>query len=194
MEKYSAGRKNSRRPGNPVKKSRAASLAVPVKEKGKRAGKQSDPDLNLVHEEAAAYAPDIFTINPAGTPVTGLSSFQKMKMSERGVAKRELEKLKERTSLNYDQLAGLLLVTKATLINKARSSRFNSSISEKIIGIWEIYVYGAEVFADESLFREWLFRRNQALGGKMPFEFLHNSFGREEIRNLLGRIEYGVYS
>jgi uncharacterized protein (DUF2384 family) len=34
----------------------------------------------------------------------------------------------------------------------------------------------------------------RALGGKKPFDLLHTSFGREEVRNLLGRIDYGVYS
>ncbi|MFN5648212.1 MAG: antitoxin Xre/MbcA/ParS toxin-binding domain-containing protein [Sphingobacteriales bacterium] len=34
----------------------------------------------------------------------------------------------------------------------------------------------------------------RALGGKSPFDMLHTSFGREEVRNLIGRIAYGVYS
>ena len=39
-----------------------------------------------------------------------------------------------------------------------------------------------------------MFTENQALGNKIPFEIVDNQFGREEIKNLIGRIEYGVYS
>ena len=29
---------------------------------------------------------------------------------------------------------------------------------------------------------------------KLPYEFIDNQFGREEVKNLIGRIDYGVYS
>ena len=29
---------------------------------------------------------------------------------------------------------------------------------------------------------------------EIPFDIVDNQFGREEIKNILGRIEYGVYS
>jgi uncharacterized protein (DUF2384 family) len=35
---------------------------------------------------------------------------------------------------------------------------------------------------------------NKALGGKAPFDIINSQFGREEVKNILGRIEYGVYS
>jgi len=165
---------------------------TPEKKK-KAGGGKPDQERNRVEEPALAYAADTLPLNPETTPVTSLSLFQKMKMSERGISKKELEKLKGSFGLNYEQLAELLLVTKATLINKPLASRFNSSVSERIISIWEIYAYGYAVFS-EPLFREWLFRKNRALDQKTPFAFLHSSFGREEIKNLIGRIEYGVYS
>jgi putative toxin-antitoxin system antitoxin component (TIGR02293 family) len=143
--------------------------------------------LSILREPEAEYG-------TAEIPVAELSAFQKMSMSDRGITKRELEKFKERAGLSYDQLAAVLHVTRAALINKAGASRFNPSISEKIISIWEIYAYGYAVFSSESLFREWLFRKNQTLGGIRPFDLLPNSFGREELRTQLGRIEYGVYA
>jgi len=39
-----------------------------------------------------------------------------------------------------------------------------------------------------------MFKPNQALGGKTPFELIDNQFGREEVKNVIGRIDYGVYS
>ncbi|HVU84387.1 MAG TPA: antitoxin Xre/MbcA/ParS toxin-binding domain-containing protein [Puia sp.] len=162
---------------------------------GKKKAVRGNPDqeASMVSEPAVAYGTDPLSLNATATPVTRLSLFQKMKMSETGISKKELEKLKNLFGLNYEQLAELLLVTKATLINKPPASKFNAAISERIISIWEIYSYGYAVFS-EPRFREWLFRKNRALDQKAPFEFLHSSFGREEVKDLIGRIEYGVYS
>jgi putative toxin-antitoxin system antitoxin component (TIGR02293 family) len=143
--------------------------------------------LSVLREPEAEYG-------TAEIPVAELSAFQKMNMSDRGITKKELEKFRERAGLSYDQLAAMLHVTRVTLTSKAGVSRFNPSISEKIISIWEIYAYGYAVFSSESLFREWLFRKNQMLGGIRPFDLLPNSFGREELRTQLGRLEYGVYA
>jgi uncharacterized protein (DUF2384 family) len=35
---------------------------------------------------------------------------------------------------------------------------------------------------------------NKALGGQAPYDLIDNQFGREEVKNLIGRIDYGVYS
>lgn len=39
-----------------------------------------------------------------------------------------------------------------------------------------------------------MFVPNQALGGLAPFDIIDNYYGREEVRSLIGRIAYGVYS
>jgi putative toxin-antitoxin system antitoxin component (TIGR02293 family) len=193
MQEYSAGSKRKPRVKSPGKvKEPGSGYANPGKKK-KAAGGKPNQEMSEVKEPVSTYGVDSLPLSTEKTPVTGLSLFQKMKMSESGISKKELEKLKSSFGLNYEQLAELLLVTKATLINKPLASRFNSAISERIISIWEIYAYGYAVFS-EPLFREWLFRKNQALDQKTPFAFLHSSFGREEIKNLIGRIEYGVYS
>jgi putative toxin-antitoxin system antitoxin component (TIGR02293 family) len=96
--------------------------------------------------------------------------------------------------LDYDQLAQVLNVARATLINKKAPDRFNTDISDKIVVLADIFSFGLEVFEDKARFRHWLQSPLRALGGKSPFDMLHTSFGREEVRNLIGRIAYGVYS
>ena len=193
MQEYGAGSKRKPRAKSSGKVMEPGSGYTNPGKKKKAGGGKPNQELSRVEEPVLAYGVDSLPLNPEKTPVTGLSLFQKMKMSESGISKKALEKLKSSFGLNYEQLAELLLVTKATLINKPPASRFNSAISERIISIWEIYAYGYAVFS-EPLFREWLFRKNRALDQKTPFAFLHSSFGREEIKNLIGRIEYGVYS
>jgi putative toxin-antitoxin system antitoxin component (TIGR02293 family) len=123
-----------------------------------------------------------------------MTPLEKMDVAQRGVSKKDLEKLKNKTSLDYGNLAKALSVTRATLINKKGKTKFNPVLSERIVGLADIYSYGYEVFENDERFNKWMCSPNQALGGKPPFELVNSQFGREEIRNIIGRIEYGVYS
>jgi putative toxin-antitoxin system antitoxin component (TIGR02293 family) len=127
-------------------------------------------------------------------PISQMSPFEKMGLIKKGISKKDLEHLKNTAALDYDQLAEALAVTRATLINKKGLEKFSSSISEKIVSLADIYSFGYEVFEDEEKFNSWVLKPNQALGGQPPYALLNNQFGREEIRNLIGRIAYGVYS
>jgi putative toxin-antitoxin system antitoxin component (TIGR02293 family) len=119
---------------------------------------------------------------------------EKMGLVREGVDKIELESLKDRAGLDYDDLAAVLPATRATLISKKGKEKFNPSVSDAIVSLVDIYSYGYDIFGDEERFNEWMQRPVQALGGQTPFSLLDNQFGREEVRNLIGRIAYGVYS
>jgi putative toxin-antitoxin system antitoxin component (TIGR02293 family) len=96
--------------------------------------------------------------------------------------------------LDYDQLARILNVARATLINKKSPERFNTDLSDKIMSLADIFSYGFQVFEDKDRFRLWIRTPLKALGGKAHVDLLNTTFGREEVRNLIGRMEYGVYS
>ncbi len=51
-----------------------------------------------------------------------------------------------------------------------------------------------EVFGNSDKATRWMGRPNRALGQKTPIEMLGTKEGRKEVEELLGRIEYGVYS
>ena len=105
-----------------------------------------------------------------------------------------LEVFKKSAELDYDSLAKALSVTRTTLINKKGNDKFSDQISEKIIALADLYSYGYEIFEDRERFNKWMLSPNQALGGLAPIEIIDNIYGREEVRNLIGRIGYGVYS
>lgn len=127
-------------------------------------------------------------------PEFRMTSFEKMELVEKGISKKALESLKDKAGLDYEQLSHALNVARATLINKKGNEKFNKNVSDKILCLADIYSYGYDVFGDRERFNRWIFRPNRALAGKVPFALLDNTFGRAEIRNLIGRIEYGVYS
>lgn len=127
-------------------------------------------------------------------PEWQMTAVEKMEMAQERVTKKTLETLKSKTNLDYDKLSAILSTTRATLINKKGEERFSTALSERIVSIADLYSYGFEVFEDASKFNQWIFTPNKALGGRQPFELLNNQFGREEVRNVIGRIDYGVYS
>lgn len=127
-------------------------------------------------------------------PESKMTAIEKMNISKSGVTKKDLVGLKEKSALDYDKLAKTLSVTRATLINKKPAEKFNASLSERIIGLAEIYSYGFEVFENKEQFNSWINSPNQALGGKSPYDLLDSQFGREEVMSIIGRIDYGVYS
>jgi putative toxin-antitoxin system antitoxin component (TIGR02293 family) len=123
-----------------------------------------------------------------------LSAIQKMHLSKAGVDKKYLEKIKIMTGLDYQKLAKLLAINRATLINKKEEEKFTSTQSERIIAFEALYHMGMEVFQDKDKLNRWLNEPNRALGGEIPYEIMDNQFGREEVENVLGRIQWGVFS
>ena len=150
--------------------------------------------LRTVAHEGGHSKGKVILLGTAKKPESKMTTFEKISLVDRGISKKDLENLKEVAELDYDKLAKVLLVTRATLINKKGEERFGTSLSEKILSLADIYSYGYEVFEDEKRFNHWMLRPNKALGGQSPYDLLDTQFGREEVKNLVGRIDYGIYS
>lgn len=173
-----------------------------TKKRNKSKSYQDEEDegkVNIVSEPAAAYFTSHNHFNSilsyaSKKPESQLSAFEKMHIVRDGVSKKDLELLKSKADLDYTMLAKALSVTRATLINKKTGEKFNSGLSEKILGMADLYSYGFEVFENEDRFNQWMARPNKALGGQAPYDLIDNQFGREEVKNLIGRIDYGIYS
>lgn len=147
---------------------------------------------NHMEEPPVAYIAMPFILTSKS--LLQMTAFEKIDIIKACLSKNDLEQFKKTTGLDYDQLAKALSVTRATLINKKGKEKFGTALSERIIAIADIYSYGYEVFEDEVKFNRWISRPNRALGGIVPFDLLDTQYGREEVRTIIGRIDYGIYS
>lgn len=138
--------------------------------------------------------PMMYYAGNTATALFDLTSIQKMKIIRAGVTKRYLEDFKKKAQLDYDALAKALTVTRATLINKKGNEKFNHKISEQIIALADLYAFGYTTFEDVAHFNQWMFAPLPALSGSIPFDYTDNYYGKEEIKNIIGRIAHGVYS
>nr|MCR5764992.1 MbcA/ParS/Xre antitoxin family protein [Treponema sp.] len=62
------------------------------------------------------------------------------------------------------------------------------------ISLMRAYSKASEIFGSQENAVKWLKTPNSVLGNITPVQALSSRFGAEEVMDMLGRIEYGVYS
>ncbi|MBD0280223.1 MAG: DUF2384 domain-containing protein [Flavisolibacter sp.] len=161
---------------------------------------QSSRGKEVVHKKKSGAGGTVHTAafgilgSDSKKPEHKLTGIEKIQKIREGISKKNLEQLKERSGLDYDTLAKIFSVAKATLFNKKGNEKFSPSLSEKIFALADLYSYGYDVFEDKNSFNKWMATPNKALGGQAPIDLVDTVHGIIEIKHLVGRIEYGVYS
>jgi putative toxin-antitoxin system antitoxin component (TIGR02293 family) len=126
--------------------------------------------------------------------VEEMGIYEKINFIKKGVSKTQFEEIKKQTGLDYEILARILSVTKATLHNKKGAEKFNATISERLFRLVDIYTFGCEVFGEKEQFDRWLKSPIRSTGWIPPIELLDTVYGMEEVKNIIGRIAWGVLS
>lgn len=97
-------------------------------------------------------------------------------------------------NLSKGDLTQLLGVTKRTLLRREQEPRLPPSETDRL---WRaaVSLYEAtEILGSRTKASKWLRRENRALGALRPLDMLATEAGYEEVRNVLGRVEWGVWS
>jgi putative toxin-antitoxin system antitoxin component (TIGR02293 family) len=98
-------------------------------------------------------------------------------------------------NLSKSLTANILNISEPTLYRWTKSNKtLDRNFSVKLFEIADLFLYGEEVFGNRDNFFKWLKLPNTALGGLEPEELIEIPGGVEKVRDILGRIEYGVYS
>ncbi len=121
------------------------------------------------------------------------TSNQKIAIIKKGVSKNELTEIKKESDLDYDTLSNILSVSRATLINKKPSEKFDQPTSERIVMLADVIAYGQSVFENKAHFSEWIKKPSKALGNKTPIELMDTIYGIDEVKKELARIEFGIF-
>ncbi len=121
------------------------------------------------------------------------SSREKINYVRSGVSKDELVSFKDKLNLDYDSLSRILSVSRAKLLKKKSTEKFDLYTSERILMLADLVGYGYRVFEDKASFNEWLKTPNTALSERTPLDLMDTMYGIGEVRNLIGRIEHGIY-
>lgn len=111
-----------------------------------------------------------------------------------GLAFAELEALRRELNLPLDQLGEKLGIARATLHRRKASGRLAPDESDKVVRFARLFHQAEEVFGTADRARQWLAFPQYGLGGAVPLDYAGTEVGAREVENLLGAIDYGVYS
>lgn len=116
-------------------------------------------------------------------------------VATKGLSMQSLRALQRRMGFSNKEISEFLSVSESTLLRRQQEKKpLSRDESEKAIQLSAVVAKGLAVFEDEDDFRHWLETPNVALGGIEPRDLLASSIGREQVREILGRIQYGIYS
>jgi putative toxin-antitoxin system antitoxin component (TIGR02293 family) len=111
-----------------------------------------------------------------------------------GLSFRAVQNLQKALDVPMDKVASVLGMSRATLHRRKIQGKIDKEESEKLVRYQRLLKKAEDVFGDTTAAREWLTNKQAGLGDAVPLEFAKTEIGAREVENLLGRIEYGVYS
>ncbi|MFN3757160.1 MAG: antitoxin Xre/MbcA/ParS toxin-binding domain-containing protein [Flavobacterium sp.] len=116
-------------------------------------------------------------------------------IANKGVNANVINNFRKHFNIPRNTTAEMLNVSAPTIYRWVKEDRkLERNFSVQLFELTDLFLYGKDVFTDQDTFFKWLELPNTALGGLEPKELLEIPNGISKVRDLLGRIEYGVYS
>ena len=81
-----------------------------------------------------------------------------------------------------------------TIARRKKEKKLRPDESDRLVRVARIGAIAEGVLGSEQKAAAWLRESNRALGGIAPLEILDTDIGIKQVEEILGRIEYGVYS
>ena len=122
------------------------------------------------------------------------SSRDYIELSRKGLTMKQLREILKLTQISLKELSSILSISERQLSRYEEDKILRVDISAHLIQITELYQFGYEVFEDEGNFQQWMRSEIRALGYQKPIHLLDTPFGIQEVKNIIGRLEHGVYS
>ena len=113
---------------------------------------------------------------------------------QKGLRFSELKTLQDTLELPFEKLAAKLCISRSTLQRRKATGRLTPDESDKVVRFSRLLRHATTVFGDVERARAWLKHPQIGLGGEVPLDYATTETGAREVENLLGRIDYGVYS
>lgn len=111
-----------------------------------------------------------------------------------GLPVQELNDLQATLAVPMEKLVPMLGISRATLHRRKAEGRLDQAESDRVVRYARLMGRAVEVLESEDTARQWLTSPQVGLGGAVPLEYAETEVGAREVEELLGRIEYGVYS
>jgi putative toxin-antitoxin system antitoxin component (TIGR02293 family) len=154
---------------------------------------RNEPASNRAEEACVVYAYAPAPDRPRKThSVAGVEEV--VERIQAGLPMSEFEALRSLLDLTGEELAEKLSISRSTLARRKKGGRLDREESDRLVRFARLYARTLEVLGDEQSARAWLKTPARALGFTTPLTFAETETGAREVENLLGRLEYGVFS
>lgn len=112
---------------------------------------------------------------------------------KQGLSTDTFDQLRQRLNISDNALSKIVQIPKRTLERRRTAGRLNTDESERIFRIAQVNDIAVEVFGSQQKAESWLKKPARGIGSKIPLEYSDTNLGAQEVINLLGRIEHGVF-
>jgi putative toxin-antitoxin system antitoxin component (TIGR02293 family) len=114
---------------------------------------------------------------------------------ERGFSFKALQTFAERSGIAVPRIATLLAIPGRTMARRKSSRKLSWEESERLLRLAAVYEDAVQLFeGDASAAMNWLNSRQKTLGNNTPLVHSRTEIGAREVEDLVGRLEYGVFS
>jgi putative toxin-antitoxin system antitoxin component (TIGR02293 family) len=118
-----------------------------------------------------------------------------IQIASKGINANVIKNFRVYFNISRDSAAHMLNISTPTLYRWIKGNKsLERNYALLLFELADLFLYGAEVFSDNEIFLKWLSLPNTALGGMEPGELIKISGGISKVKDLLGRMEHGVYS
>lgn len=111
-----------------------------------------------------------------------------------GLRVSAIDALVEELDVPHTKLLPTLRIARRTMERRKQTGRLLPAESERVYRLAKILAIAESVLGNRDKASHWLKTSNRALGGGAPLSLLETEAGADEVANVLGRIEHGVYS
>ena len=113
---------------------------------------------------------------------------------KKGLPVEAFERLRKNLDISEKALSTVLNIAITTLTRRKNAGRLSFAESERLFRIARLYDKAIELFEDPQMARKWLKEPSWALGDVIPLQYADTELGAQEVEDLLGRIDHGVFT
>jgi len=114
---------------------------------------------------------------------------------EKGFSWKTFERFVTNIGLPTEQVAEFLGIPRRTLARRKKEGRLKSDESDKLLRLARVFGSALDLYdGNREAAVLWLTDINVALGGVAPLDIARTHVGADEVENLVGRIEHGLFS
>jgi putative toxin-antitoxin system antitoxin component (TIGR02293 family) len=123
------------------------------------------------------------------------SPFDYINIASNGISASVINNFSSFFNMNREITALLFDVSSPTIYRWTKAGKLLSrNFAVKLFEMTDLFLYGSDIFESKENFNKWLNLPNTALGGMEPIELLEIPGGISKVKDIIGRIEHGVYS